>query len=289
MMRNLAVLSALSVSILAGGCVSARSQPDTPNLLSGLYGTWTAERVPVSGQGHFEGISTHEYNANGTFRSEAEFTVADSGCHVELHYVGNYTGDRSAIQVRPTGGEVEVTSCRESSQNAARRSYDANELRQANSTVQWEIRDGILSLRHADGMERTFRRQRDVLAGLYGTWATNSVAVSGHGQVVGEASHNFNQDGSYRWEAVFTHPESGCRGDLHYSGRFAGNAHLLRSNATSGEVEVTGCSDNSRNAARRQFSREELAAASDTITWNVSGNRLVLSHADGLQRNYARR
>ena len=288
-MRNLAVLSALSVSLLAGGCISVPSQPDTHNALSGLYGTWSAERVPVSGHGHFEGISTHEYNADGTYRTEAEFTVPDSGCHVELYYAGNYSGDRSALQVRPTGGGVEVTSCREPSQNAARRSYDANELRQASSTVQWEIRDGVLSLRHADGMERRFRRHRDILAGLYGTWTTSSVAVSGHGQVAGQATHNFNQDGSYRWEAVFTDPESGCRGDLRYSGQFAGNGHLLRSHASSGDVEVTGCSDNSRNAARRQFRADELAAASDTITWNVSGNRLVLSHRDGLQRTYTRR
>ncbi len=287
-MRHFIVLSAISIALLAGSCATSLSSTDRPAMLSGLYGIWSADKVPVSGHGYFAGISTHEYNADGTFRSEAEFTVPDSGCHVELYYTGNYSGDQAAIQVRPTGGEVEVTSCRELSQNAARRPYDANELKKANSTLKWKIENGVLSLVHDDGMERTFRRQKDTLASLYGTWASDTVAVSGHGQYPGKATHIFKEDGTFRWTASFTDPKSGCHADLYYRGKFTGNASLLKAKVSSGEVEVTGCSDNGRNAPKRQFGSAELAAASASIPWNVAGNTLVLSHTDGLQRRYSR-
>ena len=287
-MRRFIVLSAISIALLAGGCTAGRSSMDKPAKLSGLYGTWSADKVPVSGHGHFSGISRHEYNADGTFRAEAEFTVPDSGCHVELYYTGNYSGDSAAIQVRPTQGEVEVTSCKEPSQNAARRPYDTNELKKANSTLKWKIENGVLSLAHDDGMERTFRRQKDTLASLYGTWASDTVAVSGHGQYPGRATHTFKEDGTLRWTATFTDPKSGCHADLHYRGEFTGNATLLKAKASSGEVEVTGCSDNARNAPKRQFDSAELAAASDSLAWKVAGDTLVLSHTDGLQRKYSR-
>ena len=289
MMRAHAALLLLSAALAAGGCNSDFSGSKTPVALAGLHGTWSSDRVPVSGHGHFEGIATHEYNADGTFRAEAEFTDPTTGCHVELHYVGNYTGDRSAIEVRPSGGEVEVASCKDASQNAARRPYDDKELQQANSTVKWQVRDGVLSLVHGDGMERSFRRPSETLTGLHGTWAADSVAVSGHGQYEGIASHTFNKDGTYRWKATFTDPKTGCRGDLHYSGNFTGNAKLLKAKASSGEVEVTGCSDNGLNKPRRRFTEAELAAASDSIAWSVDGQTLALTHADGLEREYARR
>jgi hypothetical protein len=282
------VLPAISAALLASGCDSSSSSADGSAELSALHGTWSADKVPVSDLGHFAGISTHEYNADGTYRPDAEFTVPDSGCPVELHDTGSYSGDAATIEVRPSGGEVEVTSCNDASQNAARRPYDASELEQGNSTLKWGIENGVLSLVHDDGLERTFRRQKDTLASLYGTWASDSVAVSGHGQYAGQATHAFNEDGTFRWNAEFTDPESGCRAALHYRGGFTGNATLISARASAGEVEVTGCSDNARNAPTRGFDDAELAAASDSLAWSVAGDTLVLSHSDGLQREYSR-
>ena len=161
-MQVLAAVPLLSLAVMVAACNSAppvTEEEDTaPEGLAQIEGTWTADRVAVSGHGHYDGTSTLTYNADGTYLSDANFTDADTGCVASLVHTGTYTGDGSTLQVQPTGGEVEVTSCTDETSNIARRAHAEDELAQARSSIAWNVTDGTLTLDTGDGLERTYNR-----------------------------------------------------------------------------------------------------------------------------------
>ena len=284
-MKRLYTVSVLSIAFLMGGCGSSDNDTKLDNLRE-LQGMWSTNTVPVSGFGYYNGLSTHKYGEDGTYRTDVEFTDLNSGCYVKLYYVGTYTANDKTLQVNPTRGEVEVSLCNDNSLNAPKRTYTEEEFAKATTSIEWEVQEDLLVLKHEDGMDRNYQRQEDVFADLYGTWSTNKVAVSGYGNFDGTATHTFKVDGSYRWDIEFTDPNSGCHAVLYYAGEFTGNATTLQSSATDGEKEVDLCTDNSLNVAKHKYNNDELESASSSISWTVIDDKLIFLHADGLERIY---
>ena len=128
----------------------------------------------------------------------------------------------------------------------------------------------------------------DPLLELYGTWVTNEVSVSGYGIFDGTVTIKFNEDKSYRNDVDWKDEGSACEVVLHYLGNFSGDETTLTITPTSGEVVVSGCSDDELNQESRAYTNEEIAAAASTVEWIVSGNNLELIHSDGLERIYQR-
>lgn len=145
-------LTVLVLVLVASGCT-----PKDP--LAELYGTWSTDTVPVSGYGYFDGIATHQYGEDGTYRADVDFTDPDSGCHVTLYYTGTFTGNETTLQFTATEGEVEVSSCTDESSNAPNRAYGEEELAAASTNVEWTVDGDTLTLLHEDGMDRVYQRQ----------------------------------------------------------------------------------------------------------------------------------
>lgn len=128
----------------------------------------------------------------------------------------------------------------------------------------------------------------DALADLYGKWVSDVVTISGVGYFDGTATHNFGDDGSYRWEIDFADPNAGCQITLYYAGTFTGDETTLELTPTEGEVEVNSCDDEASNAPNRAFGEEEIAAAASSSEWLIEDDTLKIIHEDGLDRVYHR-
>ena len=127
--------------------------------LAEIYGTWLSNQVAVNGHGVFPGTSTIRFNQNMTYRSDVTFTDATSGCIVVLFWEGTFDGNGSVITLTPTGGEVGVSGCTDSTNNFETRIYTASEIASAASNTEWIVTEGTLELIHSDGLDRVYQRQ----------------------------------------------------------------------------------------------------------------------------------
>ncbi|MGB1252198.1 MAG: hypothetical protein ACPG8W_16380 [Candidatus Promineifilaceae bacterium] len=151
MKKLLAVIALILSAAFVIGC----NQTDP---VDDLYGYWSSDTVAVTGIGLFDGLSTHEYNEDGTYRWDVEFTDPGSGCHVVLYYVGTFAGDETMLQITPTGGEVEVDSCVDVEANAASRAFADEEIAAASATLDRIVEGDTLTFLHEDGLERIYQR-----------------------------------------------------------------------------------------------------------------------------------
>ncbi|MDG0870871.1 hypothetical protein GKO47_13640 [SAR202 cluster bacterium JH639] len=151
------VVRVLLVGLVAAVIVGCDSKDDDP--LSDLYGTWDSDVVTFSGVGQFPGSSTHEWNEDGTYRWEIDFTSEDSGCRVQLHWVGKFSGDESTLSFTPEGGEVEVSLCNDEASRQPVRSYPDEEVAASASTTNWGLAGDTLTLTPDDGTDRVYKRR----------------------------------------------------------------------------------------------------------------------------------
>ncbi len=147
----------LFAAFLGIGCGNSDTQQD--DVFTDLYGTWRSDVVAVSDYGHFDGISTHKYGEDGSYRWEVDFTDPNSGCRIILYYTGTFTGDETTLQYTATEGEVEVSSCTDEASNAPNRNYEEEELASASTTIEWGIDGDTLTFLHEDGLDRVYQRQ----------------------------------------------------------------------------------------------------------------------------------
>lgn len=161
-MKKFATIAFLSSTLALAACNQAEAPAETEGEdateAASLAGTWTSDKVAVSGHGVFDGTSSITYNDDGTYSSNAEFTNPETGCVAKLTHTGTYSSDDTSIEVEATGGDVEVTGCTDETQNVESRAHEAAELEPAKTSVAYSITDGVLSVEHSDGLERTYQQ-----------------------------------------------------------------------------------------------------------------------------------
>lgn len=128
----------------------------------------------------------------------------------------------------------------------------------------------------------------DFRASLHGTWVMNRVAVSGFGYFEGTSAISFDHNGGYRSDVYFSDPNSGCEVFLYYAGTFEATGNTITSQISRGEVEISGCNEATGNSTR-DYTQEELDAASTTAEYVIIGNTLeLITNQDDFNRIFVK-